>query len=134
VLIVMNDYEVWPLVMCHCGWAGGTGALLNYHRVVRVEFVDRAAHEAYRRYVDACEAENLEAHTPSQWHVHGRPNGPLGSDVPDESPDCVHPPAMHRDNSDGTAFCRACGRTIGPRQISESRLAERHHEVEQGGL
>lgn len=33
---------------------------------------------AYIRYRKACEAENLEHHSLSQWIVHGQPSGPLG--------------------------------------------------------
>lgn len=33
---------------------------------------------AYLEYVEACEAENLEAHDVDMWRVHGRPTGPLG--------------------------------------------------------
>lgn len=32
----------------------------------------------YERYVAACEAENLDAHSEHMWEVHGRPDGPLG--------------------------------------------------------
>lgn len=33
VTIVFNNHEVWPLVNCKCGWAGGTGSVVNRTRL-----------------------------------------------------------------------------------------------------
>ena len=33
---------------------------------------------AYARYVEACHAEECEAHTRHLWEMHGCPSGPLG--------------------------------------------------------
>lgn len=35
VLIVTNNYEVWPLVECHCGWISDTQAIKNRARYER---------------------------------------------------------------------------------------------------
>lgn len=32
VLVVENNYEVWPLVRCRCGWGGDTHAISNRTR------------------------------------------------------------------------------------------------------
>ena len=31
--VVFNNYEVWPLVECRCGWAGGTLDLADRVRI-----------------------------------------------------------------------------------------------------
>ena len=35
VLVVANDYEVWPLVRCACEWAGGADEIANRARYER---------------------------------------------------------------------------------------------------
>jgi hypothetical protein len=35
VLAVFNDGRSWPPVECPCGWGGGTGGLVNHHRLDR---------------------------------------------------------------------------------------------------
>lgn len=42
------------------------------------ETIGRAMADNYGEYVEACEAEELEAHTVPAWWVHGCPGGPLG--------------------------------------------------------
>lgn len=36
---------------------------------------------AYNIYAHECELENLTPHTASQWMLHGRPHGPIGSTI-----------------------------------------------------
>jgi len=33
VVILCNNHESWPLVVCHCGWEGGTDGIVNRVRV-----------------------------------------------------------------------------------------------------
>lgn len=34
VVVVFNNHEVWPLVVCHgCGWHGATTAILHHTRL-----------------------------------------------------------------------------------------------------
>lgn len=33
LLVIHNDYEVWPLAICSCGWADGTTALVDHTRI-----------------------------------------------------------------------------------------------------
>jgi hypothetical protein len=33
VCVVFNNYEVWPLVRCECGWVGGTLGLIGHTRI-----------------------------------------------------------------------------------------------------
>lgn len=35
VLVVENEYEVWPWVVCRCGWGGGTDEIWNRVRYER---------------------------------------------------------------------------------------------------
>ncbi len=35
VLVVANEYEVWPWVRCSCGWGGDTQAIENRARYER---------------------------------------------------------------------------------------------------
>lgn len=35
VLVVENEYEVWPYVVCECGWHGGTDEIANRIRYER---------------------------------------------------------------------------------------------------
>lgn len=35
VVVVLNDYETWPLVYCACGWVGPTTAIDNKTRFER---------------------------------------------------------------------------------------------------
>lgn len=35
VVVVFNSHEVWPLVRCSCGWAGGTTDIDNHTRLER---------------------------------------------------------------------------------------------------
>lgn len=30
-IVVLNNYETWPLIECHCGWTGGVWDLNNPH-------------------------------------------------------------------------------------------------------
>ena len=39
--------------------------------------VKREDERAYRRYVKACERENLNAHDRHMWTTHGKPTGPI---------------------------------------------------------
>lgn len=33
VVVIFNNYEAWPPVICGCGWAGGTTHILNRTRL-----------------------------------------------------------------------------------------------------
>lgn len=33
VIVITNDFEVWDLAECPCGWAGGTDAIKQYIRL-----------------------------------------------------------------------------------------------------
>lgn len=51
----------------------------NQDDVIDSRDVVKAIVGAYDRYIEACEAENLEPHSVELWAVHGCPDGPLGS-------------------------------------------------------
>lgn len=38
--IVFNNHEVWPLVVCECGWKGGTDQVGNRTRYERGGYVE----------------------------------------------------------------------------------------------
>lgn len=35
VVVVFNNYEVWPIVSCKCGWRGATTQIRNHTRLER---------------------------------------------------------------------------------------------------
>ena len=36
VLVVLNNYETWPWVVCRCSWGGTTHAIANRQRIERI--------------------------------------------------------------------------------------------------
>ena len=55
----------------HHATRGVIAYLWPANRIAELEMV------AYRRYVQACAAENLDAHGLTMWRVQGNPTGPL---------------------------------------------------------
>ncbi len=39
VVVVFNNHESWPPVVCKCGWGGGTNQVMHYIRLERAGVV-----------------------------------------------------------------------------------------------